>query len=71
MKGKYNGSKHPKSRKILCVTTDKKFNCIKEAAEYYNINSKQNITMCCKGKAKSAGKHPYTGESLVWRYLDE
>ena len=45
MKGKYNGSKHPKSRKILCVTTDKKFNCRKEAAEYYNINSKQNITM--------------------------
>ena len=70
-KGKYKGSKHPRARKILCVTTGKKFNCIKEAAEYYHMNPNKgaNISACCRGKQKSAGKHPETGEKLIWRYL--
>ena len=66
---KIKGSKHPKSRKVLCITTGKKFNFIKEAAEYYSIN-KVTISKCCKGKYKSAGKHPVTGEELVWKYID-
>ena len=58
------------SRKVMCVTTDRDFNCIKEASEYYNIDH-TNISACCKGKRKSAGKHPVTGEKLVWKYLDD
>ena len=60
-------SKHPRARKVLCVTTGKEFNTIKEASESYNLHM-ESITMCCQGKRKSAGKHPETGERLVWRY---
>ena len=66
---KMKGSKNPRSRKVQCITTGKVFNYIKEAAEYYNID-KHSISDCCKGKYKSAGKHPDTGEKLVWKYLD-
>ena len=65
----FSGSKHPESRKVLCITTGKKFDCIKEAGEYYSIN-KSNISRCCRDKVKSAGKHPITGEKLVWKYID-
>ena len=66
------GSKHPQARKVLCITTGKRFNCIKEATEYYNMksNTKSNIAKCCNGKYKYAGKHPDTGEKLKWKYVD-
>ena len=48
-------------------THNEKFNCIKIASEKYNANQSQ-IIKCCKGKAKSAGKHPITNEKLVWEY---
>ena len=34
------------------------------------IKSRSNITDCCKGRNKTAGKHPITGERLHWRYAD-
>ena len=70
--GKTKGSKHPQARKVLCITTGKRFNCIKEATEYYNMksNTKSNIAKCCNGKYKYAGKHPDTGEKLKWKYVD-
>ena len=68
-KGKNKGSKNGRARKILCVTTREEFNCIQEAAEHYSIN-KCHITNCCQGKVKSAGKHPDTGEKLIWKYID-
>ena len=72
MKGKYEGSKHLKARKIQCITTGKKFSTIKEAIDFYFLNyyTESSITMCCKGKRKSAGKHPITGEKLKWKYID-
>ena len=68
------GSKHYRARKVQCITTGKKFDTIKEAGEYYSLS--QNVTSagiskCCKGKLKSAGKHPITGEKLVWKYIEE
>ena len=69
---KMKGSKHPRARKILCVTTGEEFNCIKEAIKFYSLKecTDSSITMCCQGKLKSAGKHPVTGEKLVWKYID-
>ena len=69
MKGKHKGSKNYNARKVQCITTGKEFNCIKEAAEYYSIDN-GTISKCCKGKYKSAGKHPETGEKLKWKYID-
>ena len=65
------GSKNPRARKVQCITTGKKFNCITDATDYYLLKSMGNIVSCCEGKLKSAGKHPVTGEKLVWKYLDD
>ena len=63
------GSNNPKARKVQCITTGKKFNCIKEAAEYYYID-RHYIINNCKDNSKYAGKHPVTGEKLKWKYID-
>ena len=62
------GEKHPKSKKVKCITTGEIFGSISEATQKYNIHD-QNISKCCKGKRKSAGKHPVTKEKLVWEYI--
>ena len=68
-KGKNMGSKHPKSKKIICINTGEIFNCAREANEKYNINI-ECISACCRGEHKSAGKHPITKEKLVWKYIE-
>ena len=65
MKGNTNATR----RKVKCITTGEIFNCIREAEEKYGV-ANQNISACCKGKQKSAGKHPVTKEKLVWEYID-
>lgn len=39
--------------------------CIRDAIEKYNCNG---IWSCLKGKTKTSGKHPQTGEKLMWKY---
>ena len=55
------------SKKVICVTTGKVFDSIKEAASYYNIKSKADISRVCKGKRNYCGE--LNGEKLVWEYL--
>lgn len=64
------GINNPMSKSVLCITTNKIFTTINEASEYYSIHS-SNITMCCRGKVKSAGKHPTTNEKLKWQYYED
>jgi group I intron endonuclease len=66
------GANNPKSKEIICLTTGKHFNYIKEASQYYGIEKARNqISSCCKGKRKSAGKYPETGEPLRWMYYED
>ena len=60
MKRKNNG------KKVICVTTGKIFNSIKDASNYYKCGS---IHKCCKGKLKSAGK--LNGTKLQWKYVKD
>lgn len=55
--------------KVRCITTKKEFNSIKEAKDFYNIPNAQ-ISFCCQGKRKSAGKLE-DGTKLVWEYIKE
>ena len=57
------------SRKAICITTGKIFNSMKEASNYYNILNLSNISSCCRGESKSAGKLP-NGIRLKWKYLE-
>lgn len=63
------GGKNPSAKKVICITTGEIFDCIKEAGEKYDVCS-SDISKCCKGKRKSVGKHPVTGEKLVWKYVE-
>ena len=54
-------------KKVRCITTGEEFDSIKEAAEKYDIRGTY-ITANCKRRQKSAGKHPITGEKLIWDY---
>jgi predicted transcriptional regulator len=55
-------------KQIICITTNEIFNSIKEAQKYYHT---KNISSCCLGKLKSAGKHPDTEKSLQWMYYED
>lgn len=64
---KLKGKKPVNIRKILCVETGQIFNSIKEAKEWLG---KGDIKSNLRGKTKSGGKHPKTGEKLHWQYVD-
>ena len=53
--------------KVVCITTGKIFDCIKDAEKYYSCGG---ISQCCKGKRKSAGKLSGWIE-LQWKYLED
>ena len=67
-KGKYAGKNNPKAKSIICITTNRVFFTVKEAASHYNIDE-SGIVKCCKGKRKSCGKLP-NDIKLVWRYVN-
>ena len=65
----YKGEKHSNIKGVICLTTNEEFVYIRQATEKYGINA-SHISDCCKknGKRKSAGKHPITGEKMLWEY---
>ena len=63
----FSGKNNPSSRSVICITTKIVFNTCKDGGIFYNVNF-GSISSCCRKKLKSAGKHPETGEKLVWMY---
>lgn len=81
LKGKFAGEKHPcygkpcskqtkdkLSKPVFCIETRYIYTSSVEASKQTGIDRRE-ITKCCRGKAKSAGKHPITGEKLHWLYV--
>lgn len=66
---KKNLSKTTRSRKVRCITTNKCFNTLSEARDYYNISNSSNIISCCNGKYSYCGKLD-NGTKLQWEYID-
>ena len=58
-------------RSVICLTTGDIFNSQVEAGEKYNMKDGGHISECCNSHMKSCGKHPETGQPLVWMYYDE
>ena len=54
--------------KVRCINTRKVYYSTHEAFRQTGIDQSL-IVKCCLGKAKSAGKHPVTGEKLYWEYI--
>lgn len=61
-----------KTVKVVCVNTGEVFNKMKDAENKYNIDN-ASISKSCKDTEYkySAGKHPETGEALIWQYYNE
>ena len=64
----FKEGKHPKARKVICINTGEIFNSLSKATKWCNIKNSCNIGECCRGKHKTAGKHPITGEPLKWKW---
>lgn len=63
-----NGEDAPNTKKVICLDTQQIFSCIKDAEAWCG---KKGVGDCCKGKQKTAGRHPETGERLHWSYYED
>ena len=74
LKGKPLSEKHKQKLsellkvKIICLETQQVFDSIKQAQEWLG---KGNISHNLRGKTKSAGRHPETGEKLHWMLYED
>ena len=66
----YRDNSNLHTRKVICLNTKHVFNSIVEACILYNIKSPSNITACCTGYYKSAGRN-INNEKLRWMYYDD
>ena len=55
-------------KKVICITTGITFDSIKDASNHYNV-SQGNISCCCIGTRKHAGK--LDGIPLQWKYAED
>lgn len=67
-KGKKMGGDNPFARKVVCLNTGEVFNSIAEAGRKYSITT-SNISACCNGRKKSAGK--INKEPARWMHYDK
>ena len=68
-KGMFKGKNSPLAKKVICITTGKVFDSMTEAEQFYNVGHK-NISACCKGRQKTAGKLS-DGTKLQWKIYTE
>lgn len=79
--GKYTGENNPNygnhkiagannvnAKPVYCYELDMCFSFAGEGADYVHI-SRGSISAQIKGRQKSAGKHPETGEKLHWKFI--
>lgn len=63
--------RQPRMKSIVCLNNGMRFFGLQSAADYAGCKNISQINGCALGRYKSAGKHPATGERLVFVYLDE
>lgn len=59
------------SIKVRCVNTGEVFITLREAAKWAGVVNGHRISLSCKNKNLSSGKHPETGEPLKWEYVNK
>lgn len=60
-------------KKVICLNTGEVFNTMMDAARWCGLKNATSIGQVCNhtGKSKTAGKHPITGEKLIWEFYYE
>jgi len=61
----FSGENHPRCRSVYCPELDREFWGAKEVELELGIDATY-VSACLRGRQKSAGKHPITGEKLHW-----
>lgn len=64
------GEKSPTARAVINVGTGQIFRLVNDAAAFAGL-SHSTIVNCCRGRQKTAGNHPDTGERMKWMYHEE
>lgn len=65
-KNRFCGENNPRAIPVYCPQLDKTFGCVSDV-ERSGIACASSVRACLKGKYKTAGKHPITGEPLMWQ----
>lgn len=60
---------HKLYKPVICITTGEVFESQLAATNAYKIY-RSGVSDCCAGRISSAGKHPETGERLIWKYYN-
>ena len=58
-----------RNKKVQCITTGQVFDGVREATREVGLSSNASISIACRNKYRSAGKHPETGEKLYWKFI--
>ena len=58
---------NPRAKSVILLNTGEIFDTAMDASLKYGIDN-SDIGKCCRGRYKSAGKHPKTKEPLIWKY---
>jgi len=58
-------------RRPVQASTGEIFYLMKDAMVWAGLKDISSIGKCCKGVAKTAGRHPVTNEPLTWKYRDD
>lgn len=66
--GKQMGKDNAVAKSIICITTNRVFDTLREGAKYYNTDD-SSIAKCCRGKRNCCGSLS-DGTKLVWKYID-
>ena len=69
LRQKLSGKNNPYAHKVRCLETNQIFDTVQQASNWCNIGH-SDIAAYIRGKQKSAGKHPITGEKLHWEYVE-
>lgn len=56
---------------VKCLNNNLIFRTQTEAAQWCGLKSSGPISACCRGKRKTAGKDPITGEKLQWIFIEK
>ena len=64
-----SGENSKLSKAVICLNTGEVFGSARAAAQYYGIDF-SSLCKACRGKSKTCGKHPDTGEKLRWAYYN-
>src|SRR5699024_8865390 len=57
-------------KKVKCLNNGMIFNSVRDASKYAGLARDRGVSGALNKRAKSAGKHPITGEKLTWEYVD-